>query len=305
MLIPQIDAEALFDELHPNHGRTAELVRTAALDVGFMTVTNTSITGQTIEAVLDMYRQFFLLPLEHKQRVDMANTDSNRGWGAPGAEKVAADANPDYKEVFDCGPELAQDDPLSSITYYAPNRWPEAPVGFRDIVVNYYNFATAVALRLLLAIARAIGEDDDYFGDKFYEPMALLRGNYYPPRPASASDRDFGIAPHTDYGCLTLLAMDGTPGLEVFSHGTWQPVCVQPGEFVINFGEMIEMWTEGRVKATTHRVIGDHNERISIPLFFNPRHDVNVAPPGSARTLLAGDYLKKRYDETYLHQHQR
>lgn len=267
-----------------------------------MTLQNTSVSAQTVEAILDMYRQFFLLPEETKSLVNMANTNSNRGWGAPGAEKVSVDANPDYKEVFDCGPELDHNDLLSSISYYAPNRWPQNPIGFRDIIVNYYGFATAVALKLLLAISRAIGEKDDYFLDKFYQPMALLRGNYYPPRPEYAGEKDFGIAPHTDYGCLTLLAMDGTPGLEVLSKGAWHPVCVRPGEFVINFGEMFEMWTEGRVVATTHRVIGTHNERISIPLFFNPRHDVNVAPPGHSKTILAGDYLKRRYDETYLHQ---
>jgi len=279
MQVPRIDAVSLFDTAHPEHDRTSAAVKTAALDVGFLTLVNTSISVQ-----------------------NMANTGSNRGWGARHAEQVSPDANPDYKEVFDCGPELESDDPIASIPYYAPNRWPQQPTGFRDIIVNYYNFATAVSLNLLIAIARAIGESDDYFEDKFYQPMALLRGNYYPPRPDYAGEKDFGIAPHTDYGCLTLLAMDGTPGLEVCTNGRWQPVTVAPGEFVINFGEMFEMWTEGRVIATTHRVIGSGHERISVPLFFNPRHDVNVAPSGRTKPILAGEYLKKRYDETYLHQ---
>mgnify|MGYP003310234582 CR=1 FL=1 len=54
-----------------------------------------------------------------------------------------------------------------------------------------------------------------YFADKFKLPMALLRCNYYPKRSSELSDKDFGIAPHTDYGCLTLLFTDATPGLEV------------------------------------------------------------------------------------------
>jgi len=305
MQIPRIDAAALFDTQHADHDRTHEAVRAAAFEVGFLTLYNTSISTQTVEAILEMYRQFFQLPEATKALVNMANTGSNRGWGAPHAEQVSPDANPDYKEVFDCGPELPANDPIASIPYYAPNRWPEQPLGFRDIIVNYYTFATAVALNLLIAIARAIGERDDYFEDKFDQPMALLRGNYYPPRPDYAGDKDFGIAPHTDYGCLTLLAMDGTPGLEVCSNSEWLPVLVPPGEFVINFGEMFEMWTEGRVVATTHRVIGGHHQRISVPLFFNPRHDVNVAPGEHNEEILAGDYLTRRYDETYLHQRNR
>jgi len=70
---------------------------------------------------------------------------------------------------------------------------------------------------------------------------------------------------------------------------------------VINFGEMLEMWTEGRVKATPHRVRGSEAERISVPLFYNPRHDANVAPPASGQVIEAGAHLKKRFEETYLH----
>jgi len=76
---------------------------------------------------------------------------------------------------------------------------------------------------------------------------------------------------------------------------------VAPGEFVVNFGEMLEMWTQQRIVATPHRVIGSNAERISVPLFFNPRHDTNVAPVATGDTILAVDHLQRRYDETYLH----
>ena len=235
----------------------------------------------------------------------MARTGSNRGWGAPGAEQVNPAANPDFKQVFDSGMELSADDPLSSHTYYAPNQWPEQPAEFRKIILNYYRQATSIALLVLSAVAQAIGERADYFDDKFDKPMALLRGNYYPPRPTDAGEHDFGIAPHTDYGCLTFLATDGTPGLEIRTreHG-WLAVSEPPGVFIINFGEMLEMWTSGKVIATEHRVVGSATERLSVPLFFNPRHDVNVAPQGSEKRVLAGEHLRQRYDGTYVHRQQ-
>ena len=156
---------------------------------------------------------------------------------------------------------------------------------------------------LLCAISVSIGESPEYFKSAFDKPMALLRGNYYPVRPPQAGEKDAGIAEHADYGCLTLLATDGTPGLEVkMRDGSWQSLCVPPGEFVINFGEMLQFWSGGRVVATPHRVLGDNHERLSVPLFFNPRHDVNVAPEDSSdMVILSGDHLAKRYDETYLH----
>ena len=45
--------------------------------------------------------------------------------------------------------------------------------------------------------------------------MSLLRCNYYPQRSKELSNKDFGIATHTDYGFLTLLFTNGTPGLEI------------------------------------------------------------------------------------------
>ena len=300
--ILSIDAKLLFDPTHKDRKRTLSAVRSAATEVGFMTVFNTDISRQQVENLLAKYRQFFLLPNEIKETVNMAKTNSNRGWGTSGAEQVSATANPDFKQVFDCGPELGAHDPLLELTYYAPNLWPELPEQFRECVVSYYRQAVGVALKLLSAIAVSLGKDAKYFDDAFDKPMVLMRGNYYPVRPAEATDKDAGIAEHTDYGCLTLLATDGTPGLEVkMRDGSWQSICVPPGEFIINFGEMLEFWTGGQVIATPHRVIGDKHERLSVPLFFNPRHDVNVAPAGSGKTILAGDHLRKRYDETYLH----
>ena len=83
--------------------------------------------------------------------------------------------------------------------------------------------------------------------------------------------------------------------------GSWEAVTAGPGRFVINFGEMLEFWSAGRIKATQHRVIGGAGERISVPLFFNPCYDANVAPPGVDRVILAGEHLTKRFNETYLH----
>lgn len=301
-MIPYINSLALLDPTHDSHGEALDLVADAAQDTGFMVLYNTPIAVRQVEDVIAAYRAFFALPPAQKAKSGMAGTGANRGWGAPRAEQVAPEANPDYKEVFDSGVELPADDPLTSLSYYAPNRWPTEPAGFRDTVLGYYDQACAFSLQVLRALADAIGEDPAYFEDKFARPMALLRGNYYPERPAWAGEKDFGIAAHTDYGCLTLLAADGVPGLEVQTRGgAWLPVTAEPGEFAINFGEMLEMWTGGRVRATLHRVKGTKSERISVPLFFNPGHETNVAPIGSGRVIRAGDHMKKRFDETYVH----
>ena len=234
--------------------------------------------------------------------VDMARTGANRGWGGSRSERVDPVANPDYKEVFDCGVPLDADDPLAGLPVYAANLWPASPAGFQAIVEDYFGRTRDVAMTVLEGIARSLGRDPEAFAGKFARPMALLRGNYYPPRPAWAGERDFGIAAHTDYGCLTLLASDGQAGLELETRdGHWREIHSEPGEFVVNFGEMLEIWSAGAVKATPHRVVGGDRARLSIALFFNPDYDADVSPPGSVRPISAGAHLSQRYAETYLH----
>ncbi len=298
-MIPRIDAKALLG----GEAAALEAVRAAAFDTGFMVLENTPFAPERMTRLIETYRAFFHLPEAEKARVDMAATGSNRGWGGMRSEQVDPESNPDLKEVFDCGYEWpGAADAGAPERYYAPNLWPEAPEGFRAEVEGYYREALGFCRELLGAVAEAIGEDRGYFAEKFAHPMALLRANFYPARPAWAGDKDFGIAPHTDYGCLTLLATDGAAGLEVLRRdGSWEPVSAAPGAFVINFGEMLEMWSGGRVKATLHRVKGGAAERISIPLFFNPEWDADVSPEGAAAPIRAGDHLSKRYDETYLH----
>ncbi|UWQ94178.1 isopenicillin N synthase family oxygenase [Rhodobacteraceae bacterium M385] len=301
-MIPHIDAQALVA------GDPTALAATkqGAEEVGFLTLHNTALSAADVEDTIAAYRAFFKGSAATKQAVNMNVTGSNRGWGGAGSEQVDPNANPDYKEVFDCGVELPKDDPFARLPVYAPNQWPSAPPAFQATVERYFTKARAISLELLQGISAAIGADPNFFADKFTKPMALLRGNYYPERPTWAGDKDFGIAAHTDYGCLTLLATDGQPGLEVqLRDGTWVPVQAAPGTFIINFGEMLEMWTAnlpegGQIRATPHRVIGGARERISIPLFFNPAFDTNVAPIG-APPITAGDHLSKRYQETYTH----
>ncbi len=296
-MIPRLDAAALA----AGDAHSLAALGDAATGVGFATVYNTRLGQARVQEVIETYRAFFHLPEAEKRDLDMARTGANRGWGAPGSEQVDPDANPDYKQFFDVGFVPDADHPLADKTFYAPNLWPADPA-FHRVIAAYYDDARAVAMDLLRAIAQSIGADADHFDGAFDTPMALLRGNFYPARPDWAGARDFGIATHTDYGCLTLLATDGSPGLEVRKRGGgWIPVSAPPGEIIINFGEMLEFWTAGRIKATPHRVVGGLSERISVPLFFNPTYDTNVAPPGAAEPMLAGDHLSARFRETYVH----
>ena len=185
-MIPKVDAMAMAR----GDAATLDVVKDAATDIGFMVVENTDLSAGRVQEVIEAYRRFFRLPEAVKQSVDMARTGANRGWGASGSEQVDPKANPDYKQVFDCGYQLPEGDPLTAETVYAPNVWPEDEE-FRRIVQTYYDDALKVAGAVLDGVVRALGRDAEYFAQAFAKPMALLRGNYYPQRPDWAGGKGF------------------------------------------------------------------------------------------------------------------
>ncbi len=56
---------------------------------------------------------------------------------------------------------------------------------------------------------------------------------------------------------MTILAMtDALGGLEARAvDGGWVPVTAQPGEVVINIGDLMARWTNDRWRSTLHRVV--------------------------------------------------
>ncbi len=132
---------------------------------------------------------------------------------------------------------------------------------------------------------------------------------YYPPQPPQADAAQFGVAPHTDYGCITLLWQDTLGGLQVreIANGTWIDAPPIPGTFVVNVGDLLARWSNDRYRSTLHRVINrSGRERHSIATFYDPTYDAAVDPRelGAAPDTLryepvrAGDYILGRINDS-------
>ncbi|EWM20558.1 2-oxoglutarate-fe -dependent oxygenase domain-containing protein [Nannochloropsis gaditana] len=86
---------------------------------------------------------------------------------------------------------------------------------------------------------------------------------------------------HSDYGCLTLLNMDeSTQALQARNtQGAWIFADPIPGTLLVNIGDMLSRWSNGKFKSTPHRVLPAVGKaRISIPFFFEPNLDTLVVP---------------------------
>ena len=297
--IPKIDYEIISNQENISFNDELKKFKYAISHYGFLLLKNTPIDKKIKKNILKTYKAFFDLSFEKKNKVNMALTSSNRGWGAPHGEQVNPEYNPDYKEIFDSGPHQEVKEEFRDLRYYSKNLWPDQLPFFEENINNYYDLCTDIGMNVLSFIEHSLNFSKNFFRDKFENQMSLLRCNYYPPRKSTLSNKNYGIAPHTDYGCLTILITDNNPGLEIKNPSNdWELVLPEEGEVVVNFGDMLELWSNKKIKATSHRVYGNNNKRFSIPFFFNPQYDTIISKKNN---IVAGEYLSKKYDSTYAH----
>lgn len=241
--------------------RAAQALDRALSDTGFAAVRNAGIDAGALQEVFDAATGFFHADAAFKARFAYRSAAENFGYHAPGEEFLDPAGSPDLKETLTLRNLLHRD--------IEPERWPSAAFG--ELMTAFYRDCLAAAYRLLRLLATVLDVPEDFFVRCHLGENVTLRLLHYPPLPAEAGQ--LGAAAHTDYGMLTLLFQDDVGGLEVRdASGGWQPVTPVPDTVVINAGDLLERWTNGRYRSTWHRVQPrtDGRERFSIAFFVDP-----------------------------------
>ncbi|MEP1186161.1 MAG: 2-oxoglutarate and iron-dependent oxygenase domain-containing protein, partial [Roseibium sp.] len=274
--LPVVDVSGLFSSNRQDRLDAAGELGKAAREVGFFYVSGHGVAPAVRSSLIDLTKQFFALSDEQKMAIYIGKSTNHRGYVPPG-EEVMADGKGDTKEALDLGPEVPADHPLvkAGTPFLGPNQWPDLD-GFQSAISTYYDAVFDLGRHLLRGFALALGEDEHFFDKYVTCPPSQLRLLHY-PHNGEATDSP-GIGAHTDYECFTLL-LPTAPGLEVMNGaGEWIDVPLLPDAYVVNIGDMMEVWTNGRFVATSHRVRKVKEERYSFPLFFACDYDTVVEP---------------------------
>lgn len=306
--LPVIDVSGLSASDPGTRAAVGRALRDACLDKGFFYVTGHGVPQGLIDAVFAENKAFFDLPLDAKMKTDKAQSFCNRGYEPMRGQALDPNAPADLKEGFYIGPEMALNDPRVIARRFnrGPNQWPQDLPGFRAVMRAYFAAMQDLGERLMRGMALSLDLPEDHFADFCTDPLITLRLLHYPPQPEGAAENEMGAGAHTDFGGLTLLLQDEVGGLQVQdASGEWihaQPV---PGAFVVNLGDMIARWTNGRYRSTLHRVVNaSGRERYSVPFFYTGNPDVLVesldrTAPAKYPPITVEDHLRSMYDKTY------
>jgi isopenicillin N synthase-like dioxygenase len=255
-------------------------LRSAARNTGFFYLTGHGIDDGLIQDVLKVSRCFFSLPEKEKLAIEMVNSPHFRGYNRAGFEHTRG--KPDWREQVDIGPErpaLSFDRDAAPWTrLQGPNQWPAAFPEFKSTLLTYQDEITALAIRVLRAFAAALEQPEDIFAPIYTPaPNPLIKIIRYPGRASDESDQ--GVGAHKDSGFATLLLQEKQAGLQVQADdGGWIDAPPVPGSFIVNIGEILEMASNGYLRANVHRVVSppQGSDRLSVALFLGARHDATV-----------------------------
>ncbi|WP_156841206.1 isopenicillin N synthase family dioxygenase [Novosphingobium aquimarinum] len=291
MTIPLIDLRSA-----PDAGQAMDA---GLADYGFLQLAHIGISPAELAAVFQASETFFKSSPDSKRRCAYRSAAENFGYQGLLEENLDPAAPADVKETFTMRNIAAAPPPQE--------RWPSD--AFREIMCGFYARALACAHQIQRQMATRLGMPPDYFTRLHSGQNVTLRLLYYPASQSGAEARDpaqLGAGAHTDYGFMTLLFQHGVGGLQVMdSADAWIDVPPRDEAVVVNSGDMLERWTNGRYKSTMHRVIAmdGQRDRLSIAMFIDPDSDALiealpscVSPENPARfgPISAGAHLQAR-----------
>ncbi len=278
----------------------AQLIATECIETGFFLIKVPAYVEKQMSEVLNAAKMFFTLPLSKKQKLKNnkdsqfhINGESIPGTGA-GYRGFAADPNfaLDTRESFNIGPDVAKE--LVNSEQYSGcglTTWPDDSIlpGWQTLMEDYAQSMLDISTILRQLIAVALGLDHTFFEGPGYfdQPTWVLGLVHYAALQSNEEKGMFGIRPHCDSGMFTLLLGDGNPGLQVcldksvhYKDRVWLDIePPESGHLIVNLGQILERWTNGRFKATLHRVLlNGACERFSVPFFYDPNVDCVIEP---------------------------
>jgi isopenicillin N synthase-like dioxygenase len=277
--LPVLDLGRFRGDPAARAGFLAEL-RQAARGTGFFQLVGHGIAEGLAQETLAAARRFFALPEAEKRAVAMVNSPHFRGYTRAGAELTRG--RPDWREQFDIAAERpplpgeAGSPPWARLQ--GPNQWPDALPALRPALLGWQAEMTRVLSLLLEAFAAALGQREDTFAALCAgAPNQHLKIIRYPGLSGGGGQ---GVGANKDSELLSAVLQDSEGGLQVETASDWIDAAPRPGALVVNIGELLELASDGYLRATIHRVLAppEGRERLSVAFFLGARLDAVVEP---------------------------
>ena len=285
----------------------------AAQSIGFFTVVNHGIPQDLVDSTFQVAAEFFDQPLAEKKEQSPFASHLNSGFEFMSQVRPST-GTADQKETIQI---TAREEAMDK-------RWPTTPATFEKVTKMLMEEALKLAKRILTLLQEAacpeldppglIADSHELWG---IDGQCTLRLLHYPPidkdtlagliTPDGEGRIHWRAGPHTDWCNVTLL-FQKQAGLEccanpcVATEDTyWTPVDPMDGGIVVNIGDMLARWSDGKLHSNLHRVRmpeAEEGSRYSIGFFAQSNKSALIAPKNSP-PMTAGEYILSRIKSNF------
>jgi len=253
-------------------------LKNGLVEYGFIILEGHLVDQSKIDDAYEKFKTFFHLPLETKQKYAKPEYKKQRGYIPFGLEQAVVYDHPDLKEFWHVGREIKADHKFSK--YYPENVYPEEIENFKEVTREIYEKMDETSKLLLEAISIALELDPNFLPEMAKDGNSILRCIHYPPTKGEDTKNRVRAAAHGDINLITLLVGATDSGLELLDRdGSWLPVNSNPGQIVVDTGDMMSRITNEVLPATIHRVVNpdtDSSARFSMPFFVHPHPEATL-----------------------------
>ena len=279
---------------------------------GFCAIKNHPVDNLLINEVIDIFKIFFSYSNQRKRAYYKKELSGSRGYTPFKIETPKDGINPDLKEFWHIGRELPHNHLYNQ--WMHKNLWVQEINSFKEKTLKLYKEFDDFGRSLLQAISIYLDIEKNTFNEITKFGNSIMRAIHYPVIDNSSLGERAGA--HEDINLITLLIGGHQPGLEILnSENKWLKVDSNQETIICNIGDMMQRYTNQKLKSTTHRVRANSEKlssksRYSIPFFLHPNPDWIIKtldncisknkPNLYPNPIMAEDYLKERLIEIKL-----
>ncbi|KAF9382525.1 hypothetical protein CPB97_007120, partial [Podila verticillata] len=300
----------------------ARQIGEASQNIGFFYLKNHGVPKDLVDRMFRDSEAFFQQPLRNKTGHLIG--PHNIGYSPMKSERLDPEHQVvgDLKEAYNVRKYSVDDDSTSYFVRGDKSEQQQVGIFFKEL------HKLAVSVMQCFAIALKVPESAQ--GRHFFDQSHVweessgttLRFLHYPQQSGDPSTPLAGS--HSDYGSITLLMQKDIAGLEVqasrvHKNVPWVAAPVIPDTILVNIGDHLQLWTNGLLKSTKHRVMYNPQQltssRYSIACFIQPNDMTRLDPIPSplitqemraevvefeeARHMNAKEYLDFRLSRSY------
>lgn len=218
-----------------------------------------------------------------------------------GQEVTDSHYGPDQKEIWHfCRFEHILPDDKS---FYPENIFPPTQLHVRGLIEDLYRSADSITHQFLEELGQRYPHHRRWFSEAVHGHN-ILRFLHYPP---SSNNAPYAIPPHVDSSLFTILLFQDGGEFCYEDNGKTRVLKANKDEVLILPGLLLELLTEGEIKAVSHHVVFDENSssRLSALFFVHPKpftvlnyHDPRSG--GELRTMTCSEFLWRHAQDLHI-----